>query len=117
MQKFCYETSRIAMFIMLCRLNELIPRDCNQALSGVVRQLQRGIDEPEYIDGVMRPKRMVCHALAPVHTARTLTHKVFSLSILLGDLQDSALVCAAMQCQNRVCLLASNLIGYSPECM
>ena len=48
------------MFTMLCRLNELIPRDCNQALSGVVRQLQRGIDEPEYIAAVMRPKRMVC---------------------------------------------------------
>lgn len=42
-----------------CRLNELIPRDCDHALAGVVRQLQRGIDEPDFRDGVMRPKRMV----------------------------------------------------------
>ena len=41
------------------RLNELIPSDCNQALAGVAKQLQRGIDEPEYRDGAMRVKRMV----------------------------------------------------------
>ncbi|KAL0052362.1 hypothetical protein WJX82_000885 [Trebouxia sp. C0006] len=40
------------------RLNELIPSDCNQALAGVAKQLQRGIDEPEYRDGAMRVKRM-----------------------------------------------------------
>lgn len=41
------------------RLNELIPGDCNQALAGVAKQLQRGIDEPEYRDGAMRVKKMV----------------------------------------------------------
>lgn len=46
-------------FTMWCRLAELISRDCNQALSAVVRQLERGISEPEFVDSVMRPKRMV----------------------------------------------------------
>ena len=40
-------------------MNELIPSDCNRALAGVAKQLQRGIDEPEYRDGAMRVKRMV----------------------------------------------------------
>ena len=57
---YCETAIIFTKLIMLCRLSELIPHDCNQALSGVVRQLQRGIDEPEFIDGVMRPKRMVC---------------------------------------------------------
>ena len=40
-------------------MNELIPSDCNQALAGVAKQLQRGVDEPEYRDGAMRVKKMV----------------------------------------------------------
>ena len=60
-----------------CRLNELLPHDCNQALAGAVKQLQRGIDEPEYRDGVMRIKRMVCpHEIQLECVMRCTSHRL-----------------------------------------
>ncbi|KAL3159889.1 hypothetical protein ABBQ38_010286 [Trebouxia sp. C0009 RCD-2024] len=73
------------------RLSELVPRDCNQALSGVVRQLQRGIDEPEFVDGVMRPKRMfAAYVLAKLPYMKNMSSDVFERRLshlaLLGTL-------------------------------
>lgn len=78
---------------MLCRLSELVPRDCNQALSGVVRQLQRGIDEPEFVDGVMRPKRMVRSCCVQLMLTTILPACVLVFSLCGFLLLEEILVC------------------------